>query len=386
MGTQSRTWAAIAGVLLATPGFTQNEVFHYDGTTEATSRGTGPTAAKVLAQRLPSDQICAATSIAEFSTIMQDQNFTTTVTAEAQIRASLPAGGPDLSAAGLIGSSGPLVISFPMPGTGVASAALVSFSFTPPLAVAVGNSTPAGDLYAAVAVNPEPTWPLDGGSIHVSGSFSGAAGEQFSATTVSPYSMVAGAMNLGWDGPVGGMAVVSSANRAWRIAPRLGNAVTQPFAFNPAAFTGAPGTGLSPNFGYAGIFPDMLRLDPAMTPIPDGIGFRLRATAPPGLVAVLVLSTTRLATPIPLPPLGSICIDPSFTFPLFALTGPPAPPIPGSSQKPQPPGTSEALFGPFPGSPAFAGAGPIHVQAALVDQTTTPPTILLISTMSTLYL
>jgi hypothetical protein len=391
MGFRSnRFWAAAVGAVLAAPGLAQNEVFHNDGTTEATSRGGTATAAKVLAQRLPSDQICGATSVIELSTILQDQMNATPFTLEAKILSNAaggPAtGSPDLTAAGVIGTTGPMMIM--LPGAGPIAAAQLTFTFAPPgIAVSVGNSVPAGDLYAALEFSAEPTWPADGGSCHISAGplavppFACATGEQFSPTTFSPYSGVAGTMNLGWDGPVGGPAVVSSLNRSWRIATRFGDAVTQPFAGNPVAFIGPPCPGLNPNFGYAGIFPDSLRVDAGGMPIPDGLGFRLRATAPPGALGVLAISPARLAVPIVLP-FGTICIDPTLAIFLFAPLAPPPAPVPGSTQKPQPATTSEALFGPFPGMAGFAGAGPIHAQGAVLTPAAPP----VLTTMSTMYL
>ena len=71
------------------------------------------------------------------------------------------------------------------------------------------------------------------------------------------------------DADLGGLAqfkeaftkALGTGNRAWFIAARFAQDVLQPFADNPTVFIGGTTAGLNPNFGYAGIFPDVVRGD-----------------------------------------------------------------------------------------------------------------------------
>jgi hypothetical protein len=123
-----------AGILAATAtvAVAQNELHHFDGTIEFVSRGTNAVNAKTLLQRLPADQICGADSITDSTLFLQDQDFNTPETFAIEVRGNNAAGpatgSPDMSAGGLIGTTGPIPITFPMPTTGVASAVIVTIT------------------------------------------------------------------------------------------------------------------------------------------------------------------------------------------------------------------------------------------------------------------
>jgi hypothetical protein len=332
-------WPLLLSAPLAAPLAAQNALQHYDGTDEFTSRGAGAVAAKTLLQRLPMDQACGRTAIVDLVHVIQDQAAPTPEVYAIEVRANDPAapGTPDMTPAGLLGVVGPLPIAFP--GAGV-SALLVTVAVpvaVPPFAA----GTPAGDLYIALSFPPAPAWPADGISIHISAA-AGGPGEQMNALAVG-YSGAVGIAGLGWDSPPGGPAVVAGANRAWNLRARFVDDTLQPFAVNPAVFTGAP-AGLNPNFGYAGIFPDILR--------GDSIGWRVLATGGLGDLAALLVGMPLGGPPmvVPIPGVGGLlCLAPGPALQNlgFVLYGP-APPG-------EPPGTVAASWGPYFAPPAVVG-------------------------------
>src|SRR5262249_22498855 len=125
--------------------------------------------------------------------------------------------------------------------------------------------------------------------------------------------------------------------------------VSQPFASNTTNFTGAP-AGANPNFGYAGLWPDESRPDASS----DGLGIRVRTTNPVGTDVFLVLGFSTFPCPMKMFGLGaSLVVAPPFMY---------APKVKTVAAPPdQPATTSEAIFGPAPGSPSFAPAT-LYVQ------------------------
>lgn len=334
----------------------QTFIQHYDGTTDATSRGgAGATAEKGLLQRIPGDQLCGRTAISRFSFIVQDQNATTSESYTVEVRRndSAAPGTPNITAGGLLGSIGPISITFV--GTGIAVAA-VTETFSTPLALPPETGvSPADDLYVGLRLPLNPGWTADAISLHTSGAFfvPAAAGEQMRATAVG-YSGAAGVAGLGWDvNFTASTKALGSANRSWNIATQFVDEVVQPFASNAAVFTGVvyngtagSGTGLNPNFGYAGIFPDTVRGDQP--------GWQVGSTQGAG-VAMSVISTGTFA-PFSVPGIqGSVCLDPTnLVFTPFVPLTPSTPPATGSF----------ANFGPFPVPPLV---GLIYVQVVVIN-------------------
>jgi hypothetical protein len=187
------------------------------------------------------------------------------------------------------------------------------------------------------------------------------------ATGYSPAGV--GASGLGWefDATLMTPPALASGNRAWSMTTRLVNDVSQPFASNAANFTGPP-AGSNPNFGYAGLWPDESRPDGSS----DGLGIRVRTMNPVGTNVFLVLGFSTFPCPMKMFGVGgSLVVAPPFIFTPKVKTVA-APPD-------QPPTTSEAIFGPAPGSPSFApvtiyiqgiamgGGGPVLSTMSRID-------------------
>jgi hypothetical protein len=357
---------AVILTALTSAAFAQNELRFYDGTTEFTSRGGNSMEGKEVLVRIPGDQLWGATAITGVSAVIQDQNVSTAEPLNVVVRRNDnnagPNGGPDPAAAGLIGSVGPFTPTFPTPGTGTISATVVTYNFSPPLPLPAPTGVmPNDDIYVGLAFTaPAPNWPMDGISCHMSGTSTSVnitAGEQMSATTPG-YTGVPGQAGMAWEvvltGVAAGFVATSTLNRAWNIGISFTDDILQPFADNPAIFTGSPfppagtGTGLNPNFGYAGIFPDELRPTG-----PDGFGYRLRSSSPAGSTAYLFVSFATLQPPISLLPIGWLSLDLNAMFP--------APLLPFQQGT-----TNPAVFGPYPGIAGAAGAA-IHAQCLTVS-------------------
>jgi hypothetical protein len=135
-------------------------------------------------------------------------------------------------------------------------------------------------------------------------------GEQMNPNTPNTYTGLPNEAGLGWS--VNLTAATPPINQTQRrvhaISIRVIEDVLQPYAENAAAFTGV-NSGQNPNYGLAGIFPFLDRVDASSNPIPDSVGFRVRATAPAGYDSWLFLS------PASIPPTtltgvgGFLCLD-----------------------------------------------------------------------------
>ncbi|MBK8979072.1 MAG: hypothetical protein IPM29_24515 [Planctomycetes bacterium] len=335
----------------------QNRIDIIDGTAEATSRGPVGVDPKLVIQRIPEDQVTGRTSLDSIVLRLQDQAIVTAEVFWIEIRTDDPfgpaTGSPDMTPAGLVGGLGPLVVAFPPPGP--VSAIEMSVAFAVPLAL------PPGDLYVCVGMPASPTWPLDGISVHTSGTFfvPPSVGEQMNAVAVG-YSGVAGMSGLAWDYDLATAVLAPSpGNRLWWIGPRFVDDVCQPFASNPAVFTGIPyagvagtGTGMDPNLGAAGIFPDVAR--------GDGFGWRVRATVPPGAPGYIIVSTVP-TPPIPIPGVGgTLLLTPTVAF--FGGFTAPSPT--------EPPPTSEMMFGPYFVPPPGPVGLDLYAQGLTIDPLT----------------
>lgn len=355
--------AALLALVVVGMAPCQNELAHRDGTTEFTSRGNAGASSGEFLQRLPTDQLLGATSIVSFAVTLQDQTLATPETFSVVVRQDDPLlpGQPDMSTTGLLATIGPITVTFP--GAGPISAAIYILTPTAPIPVPFLQSTgaPQNDLYVGVSTGPAATWTTDGLSMHISAAIgnppTNTLGEQQSFVTVG-YSGAPGISGLGWNvNTTTNQIVLGTGNRSWAINTRLADDVLQPFASNAAVFTSSPptpngtGTGANPNFGYAGIFPDMQRAGG-----PDGIGFRCRATAAIGSTCMLFLTVgvPFLPTAAPFPGVGLLVIDPTLTFPFGPLTPFLAIPTVAATGG-QPATTSEATFGPFPGDVSLVG-------------------------------
>ncbi len=355
----------------ATAAFAQNEMHHFDGTLEFVSRGSNSVNAKTLLQRLPADQICGAQALTDSFVFLQDQDFNTPETFTLELRGNNPAGpatgSPDMSAAGLIGTSGPIPLTFPTPTTGVGSAVIIQITYGAPIPIPSTPtvSVPANDVYVGVAFGPAPNWPtLDGISTGASGTTTTAPvspGEQMNPTAVG-YTGTVGAAGLGWQADLTLLTAPSlgTANRAWYHATRWTNAVLQPSAHNNQVFTGNSTTlagpnGANPNFGYAGLWPWEQRPGG-----PDNIGFRARFTAPVGTPCTLLIGFAPLATPLHVGGVqGVLCINPSPLFFIVETKNTTAAPAS------QPSTTSQVQFGSYPGDATWPTGVSIYAQALL---------------------
>jgi hypothetical protein len=340
-----------AALVFAAAAPSQHPIRHHDGTNEATSRGVLPLGPKTALQRIPEDQCAGRMLLQSVSVRLQDQDIATPEMVTIEVRTGdpfgPPMGAPDMTPAGLVAMLAVFPLFFPPPGP--VSAVTITLGFPLPVPV------PVGDLYLAIVLPPAPLWPLDGLGVNCSGSFFAppTVGEQMSAAAVG-YSGVAGLAGLAWEfDPVGGLLAVAAGNRSWDVTARFVDDVCQPFAVNPAVFTGLPavpgvagtGTGLDPNFGYAGLFPDGGR--------GDSLGFRVLAGVPAGSAAFLLVSLARAPFPLSVGIGGLLQLDPA-TVVVFG-------PVATAASAGLPATSSEAVFGPFPLSPpiglsAFAQA------------------------------
>jgi hypothetical protein len=203
---------------------------------------------------------------------------------------------------GVIASSAVTTFAFPPPPIGTATAATVTFTFPTPFPLP--NTTTAGpgaDIYVGLAFPAAPSWPADGIALLASGN------ELMSATAVG-YTGTAGISGLGWDCDTTlGTVALAVSNRAWPVTLITTSDSLQLFADNPAVFTGGA-NGLNPNFGYAGLWPDVNR--------PDGIGFNVRTGAGVGSTAhFFVTGPSLLPAPVSVVGVGILCIDPNITIP-----------------------------------------------------------------------
>ncbi|MGB3969714.1 MAG: hypothetical protein WBO45_23465 [Planctomycetota bacterium] len=324
-----------------------NLLQHYDGTAEATSRGHGlPSESITVLQRYPWNQCCNRTKLCCVEATLQDQNPATPEWLYLEVRASdltdalFPLGKPDLTPGGLLYMT-PLLLAFTGP--------VQKFSFNLPCVPLPAGPGATADFYVGFRFNPAPTWPADGVSCHFSGQAFALAGEQF-LSPPNPMYAAAPKPGLGWSNSASAGLKINNGDLAWAIAAGLFEDVCQPFAHNPGGrFTGTGGTGLDPNFGYAGIWPDIATMG-------DQVGWRVRTVAPPSSLCVLFLGF-NLPAPIDLGFVGIdglLCIDPLLH--LVAITTP----ADGCATQ------SQAVFGPF----NFGNAGGtvlVGAQAVTVD-------------------
>jgi hypothetical protein len=223
--------------------------------------------------------------------------------------------------------------------------------------------SPGSDIYLGWAFPPQPLWPGDGISCHISAALGGNAGEQFRAGAVG-YGGVAGAAALGWDVDLT-LAIVALAtgNRSWLVQADFSENTLQPFADNAAVFVGGPtapagpGAGLNPNFGYAGIWPDLVR--------GDGIGLYVQSPHVVGSSVIFLLSPVLAPAPLAIPGIiGSLCVP----LPPLSTLIPPAPPFFATVAPPVgAPWVSEFTLGPIFGLAALAGVGDLFVQVVTID-------------------
>ncbi len=295
---------ALATLLGAQSG--GNVLHHYDGTAEATSRGDGaPWEMITVLQRYPWNQCCGRTKLCCVEATLQDNNPATPEWCYLEVRGSdvsdalFPLGKPDMTAGGLLFTM-PLMLTFTTP--------VQHWSFTLPACVPLPlplGTGGAADFYVGFRFNPAPMWPADGVSCHFSGKAFAQPGEQY-LSPPKPMYAAAPKPGLGWSfNTMTGALVINTGDLAWDIGAGLFEDVCQPLAVNPTRFTGAGGTGLNPNYGYAGIWPDVAGQG-------DMVGWRVRTVAPPSSLCVLFLGP-NLLNPFPLDPLGLsglLCIDP----------------------------------------------------------------------------
>ncbi len=349
-------------LLLAAGAAAQQTVFHFDGTAEFASRGTAATTDNNLVmQRLPADQIGTATSVAQIVVLLQDQNYTTSETTTFHFRKNDPAnpGFFDKSAAGLIATAGPFTLTFPMPTSGVISAAQLTVTLTGGLPLPAGvadGASPGADLYVGHELLGKPSTAdillgqASGTAAICGGANPPTTGEQMDLAQAG-YNGVVGAAAMAQQANLttGTAVSLNSGNRSWRIQTRFDDDVMQTFASNAAVFSGqipcpAPGvgggTGLNPNFGYAGIFPDLAR--------GDGVGVRHRVAAPVGTTSLLFVSFGTVAPYGVYPATGKFMLDPASILYVAAVATAAAPAT-------EPATVSDATYGPAPLAAALSG-------------------------------
>jgi hypothetical protein len=358
------SFLALAALALAAAARAQNEVHHFDGTTETFTRwgilGAPVTDPQIWYQRLPGDQIGGATGIVSTTATLFDFAPASVETVRLAVHADgggRP--GPVIAASGDIVVSGPgfgneftVTIDW-TGGTGVP----VPLPSTPDCAV------PANDLWVAVECV-DPGALRDGLFI---GSSIGTPGEQANRAAPSDYSVhwASGIRGLTYArNTVTGVLVSLGGNSSWWIRLGLADDVLQPFAKNPQRFTGSATAddGLDPNYGHAGIWPDPFAGDLS--------GVRLGSSLAPGGVAILFHSpATGPARFVPFLN-GVACLG----LPRVSLAASPLV-APGSSPHSPPPdnvaglslaATSEAIFGPHPLPPLPPGYR-LRLQAVAVS-------------------
>jgi hypothetical protein len=315
----------------------QNALQHHGGNGFST-RGSNAAAARTLLQRLPLDQACGRTHLADVVVTIQDQSAATPESFTIEVRSDNPlaTGTPDMTATGLLGSVGPIPIHFP--GTGP-----VALSVTVPLPVPTppfAGGVPAGDIYIAIVLPAAPLWPNDGLSVQANGN----PFEPMNPLVVG-YTGNVGAAGLGWESPPGGPPVLAPGNRTYDLRSRFYDDTLQPFALQP-------GAAAQPNFGYAGIFPYLA--------LGQQIGWRALATVGPGDLAALFLGVpSGVALPAPVPvSKGLLCLLPA---PLVTVGVAKYKAVPN-----EPHGTMAAVWGPYALSPALAGLT-LHAQAVSIE-------------------
>jgi hypothetical protein len=324
-------------VAASAPLAAQNALQHHNVNGFAT-RGSAAASARTLLQRLPLDQACGRTFVADVVVAIQDQSAATPESFAIEVRSDNPLapGTPDMTPAGLLGSVGPVAIQFPPPGPSALSVTVPLGIATPPFAPGM----PAGDIYIGIALPAAPPWPADGLSVQANGS-------PFEPMNplVTGYTGAVGAAGLGWESPPGGPPVLAPGNRTFDLRSRFFDDTLQPFALLPGPFA-------QPNFGYAGIFPDLA--------LGQQIGWRALATVGPGDLAALFLGTpTGIALPAPLPVTkGFLCLLPA---PLVTVGVAKYHSVPN-----EPRGTMAAVWGPFALSPALAGVT-LYAQAVSIE-------------------
>jgi hypothetical protein len=320
----------------AAPLAAQNALQHHSANGFAT-RGTNGASAKSLLQRLPLDQACGRTFLADVVVALQDQSAATPESFTIEIRGDNPLapGSPDMTAAGLLGSVGPITIQFPGSGPSALSVTVPLHIAIPPFIVGV----PAGDIYIGIALPAAPLWPADGLSVQANGS----PFEPMNPLAIG-YAGAIGAAGLGWESAPGGPPALAPGNPTFDLRSRFADDTLQPFAL-------LPGPSAQPNFGYAGIFPDLA--------LGQQIGWRALATVGPGALAALFIGTsTGVALPAPLPvSKGFLCLLPA---PLVTVGVAKYHSVPN-----EPRGTMAAIWGPFALSPALAGIT-LHAQAVSI--------------------
>jgi len=328
----------LALVLAASaPLAAQNALQHHSANAFAT-RGSAAGSARTLLQRLPLDQACGRTFLADVVVTMQDQSAATPETFTIEVRSDNPLvpGTPDMTPAGLLGAIGPVAIQFPGTGPSAIAVTVPLGIATPPFA----SGVPAGDIYIGIALPAAPLWPNDGLSVQANGS----PFEPMNPLATG-YTGAVGAAGLGWESPPGGPPVVAPGNRTFDLRSRFFDDTLQPFAQ-------LPGPLAQPNFGYAGIFPDLT--------LGQQLGWRALATASPGDLAALFFGTSAgAALPAPLPVTkGFLCLLPT---PLVTVGVAKYHFVPN-----EPRGTMAAVWGPFALSPALAGVT-LYAQAVSIE-------------------
>lgn len=341
------------------PGSCQNLLHHYDGTAEASSRGQNGTLAKDLLQRYPADQICAATLITGFSVTVQDQNAATPegpVILECR-RNDNTAGARPLYGPPPLGTLNLGTITFP--GSGVVSLTISACNLSFPVPGDCG--TPQGDVYVGLRLPAAPSWPADGISVHVST-------DELMCPAASPYAATPTlgsplhSSNMAWD--VTNNALIPTViqlapnNLSWRIGVRFKEDTLQPFADNIGRFTGGP-AGLNPNYGYPGIFPNLI--------LGDRVGFNVQSSLPVGSLYFLaagpqVWPGVPLLSVLPLTEKSATwtCIVPDLV--LVGITVPNGrflrdPTFSSSELAP-----SQVTFGPYPLPALLCGIGALSLQ------------------------
>jgi len=342
----------------------QSQLMHNCRPLAPTATGRLINAAEGLFQRYPADQLCGAVTLSSFNVVLQDQLKQTPETVTFLVRKNNTAGpatgSPDISATGVLATLTVAALSFGT-GTGVA-AVRWTVNANMPLP-ASGTGVPADDIYVGVELpvttGTNPAWPTDGCSMWFNDSTAPDAGEQFRASFVG-YTGVAGTMGLGWGSNIAGaVALLPTLNRSWQVAVRLAQDVLQPFADNPTVFTGGTTAGLNPNFGYAGIAPDVA------SPRNDGLGLRLRSMAPVGSVVTLGYDFSSVG-PQNLGVNGNLCLNlgTAILYPVnFTTTAP------NTTGLVLPAHNSEVILGPLTGLQSLAGLGNVYAQMGTFDST-----------------
>ncbi len=279
-----------------------NEFHVFDGASEYAYRALAPTQEGELLQEVKGSFFAGLGRALGLRVVLQDQEALTSEKFWVVVRRAGGAGKPDLSSQGLLLQEGPFTYS----GKGSGARAWnVKVGFSKPLLL------PEGTFFYGIRLAPGRS-STDYGSLHMSGDYPKNPCGEHPRKGIVPA--------LAWKVTYSGGRPQSTAALPYDLAFDMGlllsPPVIQPFAVDPKAPCLAK-RGV-PDFGYAGLWPDLADLE--SYGYKARFGWRIRALDLPGALGFVFLSGRLLSPPYLLPSLGKWFLDPS--DPWFVLVLP----------------------------------------------------------------